>query len=168
MAQLHAPGDALGEASELFAHRLAHRLQRLEPRAATGHVDAQAAGRAVADHGEDGKLSIPESEASRGVDAPHLVGPPGQDGSLVPLRLDRLRLPLRRQQFVLAHQAQHAPQRRPHAGQPQPRPNLAVAFAVEGRGLDRAPDLPGELLIRVARLRAAPGGRGEACKRRRW
>ena len=62
------------------------------------------------------------------------------------------------EQLMLAHQAEHAPQRRSHAGHAQPRPYLAVAFAMEGRGLDRAPDLADELLIAVARLRAAPGG----------
>ena len=155
MTQLDAQGDAFAEASELLAHGLAHRLHRLEPRAATGHMDAQTAGRAVVDPGEDRNLSIPESEAGLGVDAPHLVGPLGHDGAFVPLSLDRLR----RHQLMLAHQAEHAPQRGAHAGQMQARPNLAVAFAVEGRLVNRAPDLAGELVIRVARLRAAPGGR---------
>ncbi|GIU75972.1 MAG: hypothetical protein KatS3mg004_3059 [Bryobacteraceae bacterium] len=40
----------------------------------------------------------------------------------------------------------------------QPRPHLAVALAVEGRFPDRAPGLADELLIAVARLRAAPSG----------
>jgi len=51
------------------------------------------------------------------------------------------------EQLVLSHQAQHAPQGSAYAAEAQPRPHLAVAFAVEGRFLDRAPDLADELLI---------------------
>lgn len=42
-----AQSDALAEAAELFAHRLADRLQRLEPQVAPGDVDAQATDSAV-------------------------------------------------------------------------------------------------------------------------
>ncbi len=47
MAESNAEGDALVEAAELFAHGLAHRLQRLEPRAAFGHMSALSIGRAT-------------------------------------------------------------------------------------------------------------------------
>ncbi|MGC8884811.1 MAG: hypothetical protein ACP5UT_18465, partial [Bryobacteraceae bacterium] len=54
---------------------------------------------------------------------PHIsLGALGQNRSLVPLRLDGLRLPLRRQQLVLAHQAQHAPQGGAHVTMAQPKP----------------------------------------------
>jgi hypothetical protein len=77
----------------------------------------------------------------------------------MPLRPGRLRLPLRRQQLLLAPQPQHTRLRIPHTSLPQRPPHLAVAFAGEGRLLDRLPDLAEELLIRVAYLRAAPQGK---------
>lgn len=163
MTQIHAEGDSFREAAELFAHRLAHWLQRLEPRAAFGGVDAKAVGRVTVEPGGNSHLSIPESEARRGVDAAHLVGLLGQDGPLVPFRFDGRRLPLRRQQLVFAHQPQHAPQGGAHASQAQPRPHLAVAIAVKGLLRNRAPDLAHQLLVRVGCFRAASGGRrGEA------
>lgn len=156
MGQVHAPGDALAEAAELFAHGQAQRLEGLEPRAATGDADSQAAGRAVVDHGKDGHLPDPESKACGGVDAPHLVEPPGDDGSLVPVRLDGLRLPLRASSSgwpirrSTPRNDVRTPARRSRAR------TFAVAFAVQGRALDGKPDLPGGLLIGVAQLRAVP------------
>jgi hypothetical protein len=55
---------------------------------------------------------------------------------------------------VLAHQPQHAPLGRTHARQPQARPHLAVALAMEGRADDGLRDLAGELFIAVAGSRA--------------
>jgi hypothetical protein len=102
---------------------------------------------------------------------PHLVGPLGQDRAVLALGPNRLRLPLRSQQAVLAHQPQHAPHRGVHLAHPQPRPHLAVAFAVEGRLLDGAPDLGQEVLIAEASLRDRDGraasGRGAADAARR-
>jgi len=49
-----------------------------------------------------------------------------------------------------------------HLAHPQPRPHLAVAFAMEGRFLDGAPDLGEQFLVTVAGLWAAPGGRPRA------
>ena len=50
-----------------------------------------------------------------------------------------------------------------HLAHPQPRPDLAVAFAMEGRLVDGAADLSQKLLIAVTSLRATFGGstRGE-------
>ena len=59
MTQGRAEGDAFAAAAKLYAHGLAHQFERLEARIAIRDMDAQAAGRAVADHGEDGDLSIP-------------------------------------------------------------------------------------------------------------
>ena len=42
VAQLQGTRDALGEGAEAGAHALAQRLERLEPRRASGRVDAQA------------------------------------------------------------------------------------------------------------------------------
>jgi hypothetical protein len=50
-------------------------------------------------------------------------------------------MPLGRQHAVLAHQPRHAPRRGVHVAHTQPGPRLAVAFAMEGRFLDGAPDL---------------------------
>ncbi len=58
--------------------------------------------------------------------------PISEQGCLVPSELEGLRPPLRRQQLVLAHHPQHAPQGGAHAGQPHPRPNLAVPSPWEG------------------------------------
>jgi len=80
----------------------------------------------------------------------------------VALRLDRSRLPLRRQQVILTHQPQHAAHRGAHLAHPRPSPHLAVAFAMEGRLLDRAPDLGQGGFIAVSRLWAAPGRRPRA------
>jgi hypothetical protein len=52
---------------------------------------------------------------------PHIsIGTPGRDGSLVPLGLGRLRLPLRRQQVVFPHQPQLARLRGAHLAHTQP------------------------------------------------
>jgi len=68
----------------------------------------------------------------------------------VALGLDGLRLAPRRQQALLAPQAQHAPLGRAHARQPQARPHLAVGLAMEGRAGDGLRDLAGEFLVGVA------------------
>jgi len=88
--------------------------------------------------------------------------PLGHNRAFVVLRLDRLRLPLRRRQMVGAHQPQHAPQRRAHLAHTQPGPHLAVAFATEGRFLDRATDFGQEIIIAAASLRATAGRRLQA------
>ena len=152
MPESDAASDVFCETTKLLMHRLADRFQRLKPRAALGDVNAQALRRGVIHHGEDGHPAFGQGEAHRGVDAPHRVGPLGQDRAVVALRLNRLRLPLRRQQIVLAHQPQDAPHRGAHLAHPQPRPHLAVAFAMEGRLLDGAKDLGQELFIAVATL----------------
>ena len=112
MPQPHAASDAFRETAKLLVHRAAHWLERLEPRAPLGDMNAQAFRCGVIHHGEYGHTAFGQGEASRGVDAPHLVGPLGQDRAVMALRLDRLRLPVGRQQVVCAHQPQHAAQRR--------------------------------------------------------
>jgi hypothetical protein len=78
------------------------------------------------------------------------------------LRLERLRLPLWRQQAVWVHQPQHAAYRGAHLAHPQPSPHPPVAFAMGGRFLDGARDFVQEVLIALASLRAAPGRRRQA------
>jgi hypothetical protein len=152
--QPHASRDGFAESTELFLHGLPPWLEGFQPRAAFGCLNAQAIGRIVVDHSEDRHLAILSRKARRRVDAPHLVGPLGEDRAVVALGLDRLRLPPGRQQAVLAHQLQHAPLGRAHARQPQPRPHLAVALAMEGRAGDGLRDLASEFFIAVAGFRA--------------
>jgi len=146
----------------MFLDLLTNRLERLEPRAPLGDVDAQAFRRGVVHHGEYGHTAFVQGEANRGVDGLHRVGPLGQDRAVVALRLDRLRLPLQRQQIVLAHQPQHPAHRRANFAHTKPRPHLAVAFTMEGQLLDGPPDLGQEVIIAVASLRAALGRRPQA------
>jgi hypothetical protein len=54
----------------------------------------------VVDHSKDHHLAVLGRKTRRRVDAPHLVGPFGEDRSIVALGLDRLRLSPRRQQAV--------------------------------------------------------------------
>ncbi len=76
---------------------------------------------------------------------------------------------MRREELVLAHQAQHT--RTGGADIPQdaqPRPDLVVAFAGEGRGLQIGPDGDQGIGVRELGLRAAsPGARGCALRIRK-
>jgi hypothetical protein len=83
------------------ARRTGSSASNRAPRLGTGMPETSAVARST--HGENRHPAIGHGEANRGVDAPHRVGPLGQDRALVALRLNRLRLPLRRQQAVVPH-----------------------------------------------------------------
>jgi hypothetical protein len=155
VSQLHASRDGFAESTKLLLSGLPHGLEGFKPRAAFGCVNAQAIGGIMVDYGEDRHLAILSRKTRRRVDAPHLVGPFGEDRAIVALGLDGLRLSPGRQQAVLAHQPQHAPLGGTHARQPQARPHLAVTLAMEGRAGDGLRDLAGEFFVGVARPRAA-------------
>jgi hypothetical protein len=110
-----ASRDGFAESTKLLLYGLPHGLEGLKARAALGCVNAQAVSRIVVDHSKDRHLAVLSRKTRRRVDAPHLVGPFGEDRSIVALGLGWLRLPLRRQQPVFAHQPQHAPLGGTHA-----------------------------------------------------
>jgi len=60
---------------------------------------------------------------------------------------------------MLSRQSQHAPLRRPHTLNPQPRPDLAMAFTMEAAGRQHAPDFHQQCIIRQATNRSRPARR---------
>ncbi len=133
-----------------------------------GARKSPAVGGVVVDEGKEGDLPIAEGEAGRGVNAPQLIGPLGQDRALVPLRLDEQRLPLRRQPLVFAHQPQQARLGGPHAGQPRPRRTLRWPPPEKGDSwmVRRISPTSCSSVQRVFGP-LLPGG-GETCRRRSW
>ena len=151
-------GDALGEGAEAGAHALAQRLERLEAGRPAGGVDADAFGRAVIDRDEDRGLAL--AGQGRGqVGAPHRVDPLGADRAVVGLRAVRPADPARRQQAVLPHQPQDAALGGADAGEAQPRPDLAMALAVERAGGQQLADRLDQRLVRHRPERPRPAPR---------
>jgi len=72
-------------------------------------------------------MSVPHmASIVSGMIVPSWLRPPGRAGARG------------RQQSVLAHQTQHTVTRRAKPGEAQARPHLAVAFAMEGTGVEQA------------------------------
>src|SRR4051794_473559 len=139
VAELQAGGGALGESAEMLAHRLPYRLERLEAISPLAGMDADALGRAVVDGEEHGGLAFASHDAGQ-VGAPHRIDPFGGDRAVVGARATRAAGTLVGQKAVRAHQPQDAAAAGADAGQAQPRPQLAVALAVEWAVLQELAD----------------------------
>src|SRR6476661_8688608 len=160
VAELKAGGSAFGEGAETLAHPLPDRLQSLEAISAAAGMKADALGRAVID-GNDCSVTVSAARVSslqgslalaghdrRQVGAPHYVDPLGGDLAIMGARAPRPARALMRQQAMLAHEPQDAAAAGADAGQAQPRPQLAVALAVERAVLHELPDRPHQLFVR--------------------
>src|ERR671933_395984 len=133
MPEREAGGDTLGEAAEVTPHPLPDRLQRLEAGGALRRVDADALGRAVIDGDKDRDLAFARDRAGQ-VGAPHRVHRLGNDGAVVTARAPGRADPRRREQMVLAHEAQHPTAGRAKARHTQPGPDLPVSLAMKRAG----------------------------------
>jgi hypothetical protein len=69
--------DAPGDVSEMLAHPLADRFERLEPGGALRGMDAGAFGRAMADRNEHGRLALAGDRRGQGSGANELAARPG-------------------------------------------------------------------------------------------
>src|SRR3954469_21888117 len=115
-------------------------------------------GRAVVARHEHGRLALAGHHRGQ-VGAPHQVDPVGGDAAVVGLRAVRRAHPLVRQEAVLAREPQDAAAAGADAGEAQPRPQLAVALAVEGAGGQELPDLLDQAIVRHRAERPrSPGG----------
>src|SRR3954452_889352 len=155
VAQPQAGGDVLGERAAALAHRLLDRLERLEAVGAPAGMDAVALGRAVVDGDEDRGLALAGHHRGQ-VGPPHHVDPLGRDRAVVGPRAVSTPGTLVRQQAVLAREPQDAAPAGADAGEAQPRPQLAVALAVEGAVLQQLPDLPDQGRVRHRADRPRP------------
>src|SRR4051812_36768044 len=129
------------------ADGLPDRLQGLEPVGAAGGVDADALGRAVVDGDEHRGLTLAGHHRGQ-VGPPHHVDPLGRDRAVVGLRAAGMAGTLVGEQAVLAREPEDAASAGADAGEAQPRPQLAVALAVEGAVGQELPDLPDQVLVR--------------------
>src|SRR5450756_283515 len=133
-AVVHAQGEpAPGvrrDAAELREQALRDRLQGGEAVAPLADVAAHDLAVEVVDGREDPAHALLGGEHARAVGAPDEIGGVGGDAAVV---ADALTLThaSRREQAVLAHQAQDAPPRGAHAADAQARPDLAVTLASE-------------------------------------
>jgi hypothetical protein len=139
--------DPLAEAAEVLADALADRLQRLEPVARLRGVDADAFRRTVIDGDEDVDLALPSRHGRRHVAAPKLVGPIGDDRPIVRLRAMGMPDSVRCLEAVLAHQPPDPLLRDPDALIAEPRPDLAIALAMERRLGQDAANVADQLLV---------------------
>src|SRR3954453_21613106 len=146
VAEPKAGSDALGEAAVALADGLLDRLKGLEAIGAAAGVDADALGRAMIDGDEHPGLAFPGHHRGQ-IAAPHDIHPLGGDRAVVGPRAARPAGRLVRQQAVLAHEPQDAAPAGADAGEAQPRPQLAVALAVEGAGSQELPDFPDQILV---------------------
>src|SRR4051812_38128518 len=153
VAELKAGGGALGEGAKMRAHALTNGLERLETIGASAGVEANALGRAVIDGNEHRRLALAGHDRGQ-IAAPHDVDPLGGDRAVVGSRAMRAAGTLMRQQAMLAHEPQDAAPTGADAGEAQPRPQLAVALAVERAVLQELPDLHHQVLIRHGPERA--------------
>src|SRR5688500_17787936 len=130
VAELETASDVLAEAAETRAHRLPDRLERLETIGAAAGMDADAPGGAVVNGDEHRGLALAGHDAGQ-VGTPHEIDPFGGDRAVVGARAMRPAGTLVGQEAVLAHQPQDAAPAGADARKPQPRPQLAIALAVE-------------------------------------
>src|SRR3954471_21605556 len=147
VAQPEAGGDPLGERAEALAHRLRDRLERREPVGAAAGVDADALGRAMIDGDEPRRLALAGHDRGQ-IAAPHDVDPLGGDPAVMGSRAMRAAGTLMGQEAVLAHQPQDATPAGAEAGEAQPRPQLAVAFAMKRTAGQEPPDRSHQLFVR--------------------
>jgi hypothetical protein len=133
VAQRQAAGSAGAEVPELLADGHAERLGRLEAGAGLRHVPAEELGVPVLGDAEDPHLAVLDGGDLGGVDRPHDVRRRGDDVAVMRVVRPAART-VRREQGVLAHQAQDAPggdaDGVAHA---QAGPDLAMALAGPGR-----------------------------------
>jgi hypothetical protein len=163
VAQHDAAGGAGGERAGDALDRHAGGLDGGEAVAALGHVPAERLGVPVLDHGEQPHPAVLDGRDLGRVRAPHDVRRIRGDAAVV--RLGRPRpLAMRRQQGVLAHEAQHAlPGDAEAVEHAQPGPHLAVTLIGPGGTRQVGPDGGEQRLIRDHRLgAAAAAGDGRA------
>ena len=84
------------------------------------------------DSDKDGDSPISHGCCRGQIRAPHLVDPLGCDGAIVSTRTTRGALAMRREQTILAAEAEHAAFGGAQSSQAQPRPDFAIALAVKG------------------------------------
>ena len=109
----------------------------------------------MVDDEEDRGVSLVGEAAGR-VDGPHLVGGRGRDRAVVGVWPAHPGRTVAGEDAVLAHDPEDAAHRSAYAALlPEPRPDLAVAFADEERGCEDGADLGVDLVVGEARLRAA-------------
>src|SRR5665647_1401450 len=158
-AQGEPPACVRGHAAELREQPLRDGLQRREAVAAFADVAADDLAVEVVDGREDPAHALLGGEHARTVGAPHDARGVGGDPAVV-ARAPTLAHAARREQAVLAHEAQDAPPRGAHASDAQARPDLAVALAAERRALEVVRDQGVELLVCDRGSRAPAGRRG--------
>src|ERR1019366_9656498 len=98
--------------------------------------------------------AFPDGDRLRHVRSPHFIDIVGDDRSIMSLGLGPSGA-MRREQAVLPHHPPHAPRAHANAGEAQPRPYLAVAFAVKA-GVD---DLSADM-FRQVRIGTSSEGTG--------
>ena len=155
VAQRQAAGGTGGEAAELLADRHAEGLDGLEAGAALADVPAQQFGVPVLGDAEQPDLAVLDGGDLGGIDRPHDIRRLGDDAAVV-RRLAALAGAMRREQGVLAHQAQDALARDADAvDHPQAGPDLSVPLAGPGRAREVVLDGGEQGVVRDHRLRAA-------------
>ena len=124
------------------------RLQRLEPIGRTRGVNADDFRIGVFHGDEDIGPACSNGDCLRHVRSPHFINVVGDDRSIMRLGLGPSGA-MRREQAVLAHNPPHAPRARANAGEAQPRPYLAVAFAVKAGVDDLSADMFRQFRVRT-------------------
>src|SRR5438309_4398841 len=128
-----APGDILRELAEHVAHTLPQGLERCPAIADLRRVPADELVDAVIDRAEEPAPAVLLGVEARRVGAPHLVRPRRGDRAgvgRIPVR--RPQAP-RRQELVLAQEAQYALAADGEPAMGEPRADLPIALAVERR-----------------------------------
>src|SRR5215831_7011892 len=164
-ADREAPGDVLLEVAESMAHPLANGLQGCPAIPELRHVPAQELVDPVVDDPEEPAPPLALGVEARGIGAPHHVwsvgdDPPGVGGVAV-----RWAEPVRREQAVVAHQAQDALPTDRQPTMSKPGADLPVPLAVERVRCEDGPDPRDEFGVSPPGLRAPLPWR--ACRRRR-
>src|SRR3954449_5124343 len=125
-----------------------------------GDVPAERLGIPVLDDHEEGDVAILNGRDHRRVRAPHHAGRVGGDASVVVVDWP-LRAAVRREQSILAHEAQHpVPADAEAIEGAQAGPDLAVPLAGEGRAIEVAADRLEQPRIVDHRPRPSPPARG--------
>src|SRR4029079_6336709 len=127
--------------------------ERVEAMGVVAGVQPDALAGAMIDGDEHRCLALASDDGGQ-VGAPHEIDPLGGDPAVVGARAMRAGGTLMRQQAVLAHQPQDAAPAGAEAGEAQPRPQLAVALAMEESVRHKLSDLHHQVLIRHGPERA--------------